>query len=98
MLATVDHDSPDSVERYEKILQLMGDMRRQGADILAVANAGDHAVTTLADHVLFVEPAREPILALCEVVPLQMLSYRMAVNLGIQVDHPRNLSKAVLVE
>jgi glucosamine--fructose-6-phosphate aminotransferase (isomerizing) len=40
----------------------------------------------------------EPLLAICEVIPLQLLSYWMAINNGIDVDHPRNLTKAVLAE
>jgi len=98
MLATVDPQDPASSERYEKVLQLMRDMRAQGADVLAIANTGDDVVKDLARHVLYVEPAREPLMAICEVVPLQILSFYMAINLGIDVDHPRNLSKAVLAE
>ena len=98
MIATVDPSDEGSAERYEKVLQLMRDMQRQGAEIVAIANASDAAVAELASHTFFVEPAREPLIAICEVVPLQLLSYCMAVNLGIDVDHPRNLSKAVLTE
>jgi glucosamine--fructose-6-phosphate aminotransferase (isomerizing) len=76
----------------------MRDMQAQGANVLAIANTGDDAVKDLAGQVLYVEPAREPLLAISEVVPLQILSFCMAVNLGIDVDHPRNLSKAVLAE
>jgi glucosamine--fructose-6-phosphate aminotransferase (isomerizing) len=98
MIATVDREDRESIERYDKIVHLMRDMRTQGADVLAIANAGDETVAHLARHTISVEPAREPLMAMCEVVPLQMLSYFMAVNLGIDVDHPRNLSKAVLAE
>jgi glucosamine--fructose-6-phosphate aminotransferase (isomerizing) len=98
MIATVDREDSESVERYEKVLHLMRDMRAQGADVLAIANAEDKSVAELARYTIFVEPAREPLMAICEVVPLQMLSYFMAVHLGIDVDHPRNLSKAVLAE
>lgn len=98
MLATVDRSDAASVERYGKVLQLMATMREQGADILAVSNTGDDAVAALATHRIEVEEASEPLLAMTEVIPLQMLSYFMAVNRGIDVDHPRNLSKAVLAE
>jgi glucosamine--fructose-6-phosphate aminotransferase (isomerizing) len=98
MVATVDHSEPDSVERYEKVVRLMRDMREQHASILAIANVGDTTVTDLADHTVFVSEMREPLLAICEVIPLQLLSYWMAVNNGIDVDHPRNLTKAVLAE
>jgi glucosamine--fructose-6-phosphate aminotransferase (isomerizing) len=98
MIATVDRSDPGSVERYEKVLQLMEDMRTQGANILAIANTGDQRVATLATHVLDVHETREALLPICEVVPLQMFSYFMAINNGIDVDHPRNLVKAVVEE
>ena len=98
MIATVDHADPDSVQRYEKVLQLMRDMREQHASILAIANTGDETVAALADHTVFVNEMREPLLAICETIPLQLLAYWMAINNGIDVDHPRNLTKAVLAE
>ena len=98
MIATVDRTDEDSVLRYEKILQLMHDMRMQGADILAIANTGDAEVSALATHTVYVRELREPLLAICEVIPLQLFSYWMAVGNSVDVDHPRNLSKAVLTE
>lgn len=98
MIATVDHSDPDSIQRYEKVVQLMRDMREQNASILAIANTGDDTVAALADHTIFVAEMREPLLAICETIPLQLFSYWMAINNGIDVDHPRNLTKAVLAE
>ncbi len=98
MIATVDHSDPDSIQRYEKVIQLMRDMRDQHASILAIANTGDEIVASLADHTVYVVETREPLLAICETIPLQLLSYWMAINNGIDVDHPRNLTKAVLAE
>lgn len=98
ILATVDHTDAGSVERYQKSLHLIGDMRRQGATILAVANTGDQAVAALTPYVIPVHETRESLLPLCEVIPLQFLAYFMAINNGVDVDHPRNLTKAVLAE
>jgi glutamine---fructose-6-phosphate transaminase (isomerizing) len=98
MLATVDRNDSESVERYEKVVQLMRDMREQGANILAVANEGDEVVASFATHMIAVKPAGETLLAICEIVPLQMFAYFMAISLGIDVDHPRNLVKAVVQE
>ena len=98
ILATVDRAEPDSLQRYEKTVQLMRDMRLQGASVIAVANTGDENVRRLADHTIFVQQMREPLLAICEVTPLQMLAYYMAIHNGINVDRPRNLTKAVLAE
>ena len=55
-------------------------------------------VGELASHTVYVEECREALLAICEVIPLQFLSCWMAVNNGIDVDYPRNLTKAVLAE
>ena len=98
MIATVDRSDPDSVQRYQKVVHLMRDMRDQHANILAIANVGDESIAGLADHTVYVTEMREPLLAICEIIPLQLLSYWMAINNGIDVDHPRNLTKAVLAE
>lgn len=98
MLATVDGADPESVERHEKVVQLMQDMRAQGAYIIAIANRGDTKISALATELIEVEATTEALLTICEVVPLQLFAYHMAVRNGIDVDHPRNLSKAVLAE
>jgi glucosamine--fructose-6-phosphate aminotransferase (isomerizing) len=98
MLATVDRSDAESVERYEKVVQLLREMREQGATVLAIANTGDQVVAGLASHTVYVAEMREALLAISEVVPLQLLAYWMAINNGIDVDHPRNLTKAVLAE
>lgn len=98
MIATRDSSDPGSVERYEKVLHLMRDMREQGATIFAIANAGDSVVASLANDVVFIEEAREALLPILEVIPLQLFSYFTAIGNGIDVDRPRNLTKAVLAE
>jgi glucosamine--fructose-6-phosphate aminotransferase (isomerizing) len=96
VLATVDRDLEASVLRYEKTLQLLEDLRGQGARILALANAGDRTVAELATDCIDVEPASEHLLPIPEVIPLQLFSYFMAIERGVDVDRPRNLSKAVI--
>lgn len=98
MIATVDHNDEDSVQRYDKVIQLMQDMRAQGARILCVANDGDVNAKALSDQVFFVPSLRETVMPFAEVVVFQLLSYFMAVQAGIDVDHPRNLVKAVISE
>jgi glucosamine--fructose-6-phosphate aminotransferase (isomerizing) len=98
MIATVDRNDAGSVGRYGRVLHLMRDMRSQGANILAIASTSDETVPELANHTIFVEGADEWILPMLEVVPLQLLAYSIAVDRGVDVDHPRNLSKAVLAE
>jgi glucosamine--fructose-6-phosphate aminotransferase (isomerizing) len=98
MIATVDHARSESVQRYEKIVQLLRDMRRQQADVIALANIGDREVTELAAHTIFVEEMPEALLAIAEIIPLQLFAYFVATQSGIDVDRPRNLTKAVLAE
>jgi glucosamine--fructose-6-phosphate aminotransferase (isomerizing) len=96
MLATVDAFDIASVARYQKVVSLMRDMRKQNATIIAVANADDDVVEELATTVIKVQPTSEALLPFSEVIPLQLFSYFMAIGRGINVDQPRNLTKAVL--
>jgi glucosamine--fructose-6-phosphate aminotransferase (isomerizing) len=98
VLATVDGDDPESLLRYEKTVSLLYDMRQQGARVLALANTGDTTVASLASHTIWIEPACESLLPITEVVPLQLFAYFMAVSHGVDVDRPRNLTKAVTTE
>jgi glutamine---fructose-6-phosphate transaminase (isomerizing) len=95
-LATVDRNVDDSVLRYEKTLQLLADMKKQGARVIAIANTGDRDVPTLVTDCVFVEPVSEHLLPIPEVIPLQLFAYAVALEHGVDVDRPRNLSKAVI--
>jgi glucosamine--fructose-6-phosphate aminotransferase (isomerizing) len=96
LLAAFDPDSAPSVQRYEKTLRLLRDLNSQGARVIAVANAGDRAIRELAADCVEVERASDYLLPLSEVVPLQLFAYFMALERGVNMDHPRNLSKAVV--
>ena len=96
VLATVDRTLPASVLRYEKTLQLLRDMKAQGARIIGLASEDDREVPALVSDCVFVPQASEYLLPLLEVVPLQLFAYFMALEHGVDVDRPRNLSKAVV--
>lgn len=96
VIATVDHAMEASVLRYEKTLQLLADMKAQGARVIALANSGDEIVPGLVSDCVYVDEAPEHLLPISEVVPLQLFSYFMALEHGVDVDHPRNLNKAVV--
>ena len=96
ILAMVDHAVEASRIRYDKTLQLLEDLKAQGAKVIAVANAGDEQVAGLVTDCVFVEPLSEHLLPVVEVVPLQLFSYFMALEHGVDVDRPRNLAKAVI--
>ena len=97
-VATFDPASESSMIRHEKDLLLLRDMREQGAGIVVLGNTGDRAVEALADIFIAVDAIAEPLLPICEVIPLQFLAYYFATGRGIDVDSPRNLVKAVVVE
>jgi len=98
VLATCDHNDPDSVLRYRRTLDVMKEVKSRQGHIIAVATMGDEEVTAIADRVFFVPPAPELLLPIVEVIPLQLFAYHVAVLKGYDVDHPRNLVKAVVVE
>jgi glucosamine--fructose-6-phosphate aminotransferase (isomerizing) len=96
VLATVDRALDASVLRYEKTVQLLSDMKAQGATVIAIANRGDEQVRELVDDCVDVEPVSEYLLPIPEVIPLQLFAYFMALEHGVDVDRPRNLAKAVV--
>jgi len=98
MIATADAGDPDSLLRYSKVLQLMKDMRTQGARIIALATEGDREVPQYSDSCLFIPASNDLLSTILEVVPLQLIAYALAISRGIDVDRPRNLVKAVVEE
>ena len=72
--------------------------RARGGVVIALATEGDESIRSKADHVIYV-PETPPLLApIVNVMPLQLLSYHIAVRRGADVDQPRNLAKSVTVE
>ena len=98
VLATCDHSDPDSVLRYKRTLEVMKEVKSRKGQLVAVATEGDAEVADIADHVFYVPAAPELLLPILEVIPLQLFAYYVAVNKGVDVDHPRNLVKAVVTE
>jgi glucosamine--fructose-6-phosphate aminotransferase (isomerizing) len=98
VLATCDHRDPDSVLRYRRTLEVMKEVRSRRGHLVTVATEGDDEVATIADQVFYVPAAPELLLPIVEVIPLQLFAYHVAVNKGYDVDHPRNLVKAVVTE
>ena len=98
MLATCDHSDPDSLLRYRRTLEVMKEVKSRRGPLITVATEGDKEVAAIADHVFFVPAAPELLLPIVEVIPLQLFAYHVAVRKGYDVDHPRNLVKAVVVE
>jgi glucosamine--fructose-6-phosphate aminotransferase (isomerizing) len=98
VLATCDRNDPDSVLRYRRTLDVMKEVRSRRGRLVTVATEGDHEVAAIADQVFYVPAAPELLLPILEVIPLQLFAYYVAVKKGCDVDHPRNLVKAVVTE
>jgi glucosamine--fructose-6-phosphate aminotransferase (isomerizing) len=98
VLATCDHRDPDSLLRYRRTLEVMKEVRSRRGPLVTVATEGDKEVASIAEHVFYVPAAPELLLPIVEVIPLQLFAYHVAVNKGYDVDHPRNLVKAVVTE
>jgi glucosamine--fructose-6-phosphate aminotransferase (isomerizing) len=98
VLATCDRDDPDSMLRYEKTLGVMEEIKRRNGSVIAVATEGSPEVNRMTEHVLSVPPTTELLLPIIEIIPLQLFAYHVAVMNGCDVDHPRNLVKAVVTE
>ena len=83
---------------YDKMISQVQQAKARGGVVIALATEGDELIRQEADYVIYV-PATPPLLApIVNVVPLQLLSYHIAVRRGADVDQPRNLAKSVTVE
>ncbi|HSP12141.1 MAG TPA: glutamine--fructose-6-phosphate transaminase (isomerizing), partial [Salegentibacter sp.] len=83
---------------YEKVVSNIQEIKSRSGKIIAVVTKGDEEVRDLADHVIEVPETMELLTPLLTTIPLQLLSYHIAVMLGKNVDQPRNLAKSVTVE
>jgi glucosamine--fructose-6-phosphate aminotransferase (isomerizing) len=83
---------------YDKVLSNLAEVRARDGHVIAVATKGDAEIQSHCQDVLWVEEASPLLQPLLTVLPLQVLSYAVAVALGTDVDQPRNLAKSVTVE
>jgi len=85
-------------EVYEKVVSNIQEVKARGGQILAIVTEGDSKVRALADHVIEIPKIHEALAPILTVVPMQLLSYHIALRRGCNVDQPRNLAKSVTVE
>ncbi|WP_228853600.1 glutamine--fructose-6-phosphate transaminase (isomerizing) [Aegicerativicinus sediminis] len=102
-IALIDENMPIVViatkkGHYEKILSNIQEIKSRSGKIIGIVTEGDENVRDLADHVIEVPETVESLSPLLTTIPLQLLSYHIAVMLGKNVDQPRNLAKSVTVE
>lgn len=85
-------------EVYEKVVSNIQEVKARGGQVLAVVTEGDTKVRALADHILEIPKVDDALAPLLTVIPMQLLSYHIALMRGCNVDQPRNLAKSVTVE
>lgn len=102
-IALIDQNMPVFVlatkdKYYEKIVNNIQEVKARRGKVIAIVSEGDETIKKMADHVIEVPNIDEALMPLVAVVPLQIISYYVAVMRGCNVDQPRNLAKSVTVE
>ncbi len=102
-IALIDENMPvvfiaTKDKSYEKIVSNVQEVKARRGKIIAIVTEGDTTISSMADHVIEIPETMEFLGPLTTVVPLQLLSYHIAVMRGCNVDQPRNLAKSVTVE
>lgn len=83
---------------YDKVVSNIQEIKSRSGKIIAIVTKGDSQVKELADHVIEIPETFDALSPLLTTIPLQLLSYHIAVMRGCNVDQPRNLAKSVTVE
>jgi glutamine---fructose-6-phosphate transaminase (isomerizing) len=102
-IALIDEDMPvvfiaTKDSSYEKVVSNIQEVKARKGRVIAIITEGDKYLPTMADFVIEVPQTSEILMPLLSVIPLQLLSYYIAVLRGRNVDQPRNLAKSVTVE
>ena len=102
-IALIDENMPIIViatqgTSYEKVVSNIQEVKARKGKVIAIVTEGDEQVRHMADHVIEIPEVDEFLVPLLATIPLQLLSYHIAVMRGCNVDQPRNLAKSVTVE
>jgi glucosamine--fructose-6-phosphate aminotransferase (isomerizing) len=102
-IALIDEEMPVFViatndASYEKVVSNIQEVKARKGKVVAIVTKGDRTVKNLADHVIEIPHTDDALVPLLATIPLQLLSYHIAVMRGCNVDQPRNLAKSVTVE
>lgn len=102
-IALIDEEMPvvfiaTKNSSYEKVISNIQEVKARKGRVIAIVTEGDMVVRNMADYVIEIPDADEIFLPLLATIPLQLLSYHIAVMRGCNVDQPRNLAKSVTVE
>ncbi|HNB57389.1 MAG TPA: SIS domain-containing protein, partial [bacterium] len=83
---------------YDKVVSNIEEVRARGGKVIAITTEGNTDIRSKADHIIYIPKTMDFLIPILSVIPLQLLSYHMAVLRGCNVDQPRNLAKSVTVE
>jgi len=83
---------------YEKVVSNIQEVKARGGRLIAIVTEGDKTVKEIADYCIEIPSCYEELMPLLSIIPLQLLSYHIAVMRNCNVDQPRNLAKSVTVE
>jgi glucosamine--fructose-6-phosphate aminotransferase (isomerizing) len=102
-IALIDENMPIVViatkkGHYEKVVSNIQEVKARNGIVIAIVTYGDTTVKEIADYVIEIPEVAEPLTPILANIPLQLLSYYIAVMRGCNVDQPRNLAKSVTVE
>ena len=102
-IALIDEEMPVVViatknSSYEKVVSNIQEVKARKGKIIAIVTEGDVDVRKMADYTIEIPETDDILVPLVSVIPLQLLSYHIAVMRGCNVDQPRNLAKSVTVE
>jgi glucosamine--fructose-6-phosphate aminotransferase (isomerizing) len=102
-IALIDEEMPVVViatksANYEKVMSNIQEVKARKGKVIAIVTEGDTKVSAMADHVIEIPESSDFLEPLIATVPLQLLSYYIALERGCNVDQPRNLAKSVTVE
>jgi len=98
VIATRDDNDAASVQRYEKTVSNLQEVKARDGIVISIVTEGDRMARESSNHIFEIPAAPEIFSPILEIVPLQMLAYHIAVRRGCDVDQPRNLAKSVTVE
>ncbi len=85
-------------EIYEKVISNIEEVRARKGKVIAIATEGDDKIQNVADYVIYIPDSIGMLIPILSVIPLQLIAYYMALELGLDIDKPRNLAKSVTVE
>lgn len=102
-IALIDENMPvvfiaTNDDIYDKVISNIEEVRSRRGKVISIANINDTKIQEVSDYVIYIPSTISLLMPILSVIPLQLLAYYMALELGLDIDKPRNLAKSVTVE